>query len=178
LPLCTDCLDTCQGFPVGEECEDNADCENALNRDALSGEVIPLPANAKIAGGHCTNGVCECKACVAGTNCKLAVQAKAGKGQGVRFVVNSAVAVGAAISSTQASQWSAGSLLHLHTQFDQGGLNKGFVLGPGTFFDATIGRDLNHEYQGYPFTNCSNSFNIEPSLCEQNCLWRVRPVTH
>jgi hypothetical protein len=149
-----------------------------LNRDALTGEAIKLPQNAHIPGGTCNaKGVCECKACVAGSNCKVVQQAKAGKGRGVRFVVNAAIAVAAAITSAQSSEWSAGVWVHLHTQFDQGMLNHGFNVGPGAVLEALIGKDKHHEYRGYPFTNCSTSFNIDPDHCQANCLRRVRPVT-
>ena len=149
-----------------------------MNRDALTGEAIKLPQNAHIPGGTCNaKGVCECKACVAGSNCKLAQQSKPGKGRGVRFVVMAAVDVTAAINQAQTSQWSAGVWVHLHTQFDQGMLNHGFNVGPGAVLEALIGKDKHHEYRGYPFTNCSTSFNIDPDHCQANCLRRVRPVT-
>lgn len=168
----------CYGFPVGDDCKTDADCDNHLNLDALSDQAINLPPNAKITGGVC-NGftkVCECKACVAGKDCKLAKQAKGGKGRGVRFTLMTAVAVSSAITSAQSSEWSPGVWIHLHTHYDKGSLNKGFVAGPGTVLEAVIGKDKNHEFRGYPFTNCSNSFNIDPSQCELNCLRRVQTL--
>ena len=168
----------CYGFPIGDECKTDADCDNRLNLDALSDQAISLPANARVAGGVCNNAakVCECKACVAGKNCKLAKQAKGGKGRGVRFTLMTAIAVSSAITSAQSSEWSPGVWIHLHTHYDKGSLNRGFLAGPRTVLEAVIGKNKYHEYRGYPFTNCSNSFNIDPSQCELNCLRRVQTL--
>lgn len=70
-------LNPCHDFPVGQECEEDEDCQSELGP--------------RVEGGTCRSGVCECTLCKAGSDCKVISQLKPGRGEGVRVVLNVAV---------------------------------------------------------------------------------------
>ena len=141
------------------------------------GKTSNLPKHAKIEGGHCdkeeTVPVCKCKSCMAGKDCKHAVQTRKGKGNGMRLILNAAVNEEPLVNSASSAQWAPGVIVHLHSEFDRGMTSKAMSVSPGQVVDVALQRN---EYKEmiYPFTNCSSTFNIDESLCRTNCLRRVQ----
>jgi len=166
----------CHDIPVGNDCEKDGDCEHPLNLDSIEGSDFNLPDYAKVEGGKCESNKCVCNACLQGKDCNVALQGKVGKGLGARLVLNSAPIVDTPIMSAQQSQWSPGNWLHFHTNFDKGLLQNGVSVGPGQVYDISLARDKYVEFRGYPYSNCSAVFNIDPALCRENCLQRLQTI--
>ena len=167
----------CQGVPVGAKCQADEDCLNDLNTPTprSARETSDLPEWAVLPGGFCDTDAetprCACNACKGGKNCMHAVQAKPGKGMGMRLILNTAVEEDAPLNSASNSRWSPGAMVHMHSGYDQGRLSKALILPPGQVTEISVGRRIKEEME-YPYTNCSETFNIDPALCRQNCLRR------
>ena len=167
----------CYGLPVGKECEEDSECSNELNFLASSKKDAELPAWAKVGGGYCdkVTRTCACSKCQHGKDCKLAVQTKSGKGNGLRLILNSAVEEDTPVTSAENGRWSPGVVVHMHSEFDKGLLSQGLIAAPGKVVDATIQKAEYTELK-YPWTNCSMSYNTDRSLCRANCLRRVQAI--
>ena len=125
----------CTGFPVGTPCEEDAECDHDLNKNAITSKNSSLPKHAQVEGGFCESDAkprtCQCRLCKAGTGCKQGVQSRAGRGNGMRMMLNAAVDEDAPIGSAGRSQWSPGVMVHMHSHFDQGQTKDAFVVPPG-----------------------------------------------
>mmetsp|Transcript_32950 Transcript_32950/g.51389 ORF Transcript_32950/g.51389 Transcript_32950/m.51389 type:complete len:725 (+) Transcript_32950:250-2424(+) len=163
-------LNPCHGFPVGEACDEDADCgHESEDSDDLQTK--------RIAGGVCNaDGRCECNLCKAGTGCKVMQQLKPGKNQGIRLVANINAYLDAAIYSARRAIFNPGLLVHMHTQADKGAFGTAVTAGPGRVTELVIQQHKENKEQAFPFTNCSFKSITETETCEQNCLARVQAI--
>jgi hypothetical protein len=170
-------MNPCVGLPVGNKCEEDSDCQHSLNKKSFSGADSELPKFAQVGGGYCDQdvGKCKCSSCEQGKDCRQVVQTRAGVGNGVRLMLNAAVEEDTPVTSAENNRWSPGVLVHMHTAFDKGLLSEALVVPPGQVMDVAVQKNMYSEL-AYAFTNCSDTFNIDPSVCRTNCLRRTQAI--
>jgi len=172
-------LSPCHGFPVGQACDNDQECEHELNYEALktrnSDSLSNLPPHAKVTGGYCHKELktCICTACAAGTDCITPKQLNPGRGRGIRLGVWAGVEADAVISSARASRWHSGIIFHLHSHADTHSVSQGMSIGAGQVSDVTVQL---HELKekAFPYTGCSPTYNVAPDVCRTNCLLRAQ----
>mmetsp|Transcript_55218 Transcript_55218/g.112957 ORF Transcript_55218/g.112957 Transcript_55218/m.112957 type:complete len:921 (+) Transcript_55218:100-2862(+) len=155
-------INPCHGFPVGQECEADEDCAHDLG--------------ARIPGGRCNGGMCECTKCKAGSDCKVLQQLKPGKGEGIRMVLNVAVDQDAQIMSAEKARWSPGALVHMHSFLNDKSLEGGVSAAPGRVTDILIGQSTLRKAKKFPWTNCSTTSISSATLCQTSCLKRTQAI--
>lgn len=151
----------------------DADCHHRRLDDAS------LPQHAQIKGGFCQSSAgdgsagatCQCRACRGQKECRNAFQLSPGKGQGLRLILSTSAEDEAAVAAAQQSRWAAALPVHLHTALDGGKLDAALSVPAGKVVDVEVGKQV-HLTSPYPFGNCSNTFNIDRSLCRRSCLRR------
>uniref|UniRef100_A0A7S0EM62 Uncharacterized protein n=1 Tax=Hanusia phi TaxID=3032 RepID=A0A7S0EM62_9CRYP len=153
----------CQGFPVGDGCTSDADCEHMYDKSLKGGICDP------------TKKTCQCTLCKSGKDCKIAKQLNPGRGNGIRMVLNVATDQDATLTAASKARWNAGAIVHFHSHYDDGNLGEAYTVPPGKVTNFGIARE-NFKEQLYPFTNCSKWYNVDPSVCQLNCLRRLDAV--
>ena len=146
---------------IGEPCESDEDCQHGSSK--------------RLNGGVCTNNKCACNLCKLGSGCGVIKQSKAGRGNGVRLVLNVAVQQDAAVASAQNSRWASGASVFLHSRLDDMNAGTRILAPPGMATDVSMGQSVFKE-TNFPYTNCSKMSITDSSLCKLNCVRRAQAI--